>query len=267
MTTLPLQELLHMLVLAVVQGLTEFLPVSSSGHLVLAQHWLGSREGDVFFDVVLHMGTLGSVLVVYRREVVRLLRCDGPARRYLAALAAGTLPAVAVGLAAKDTVERLFEDPRFAAGGLLLTALLLVSTRLRRRADEPLPEPWEPRPVPMLPAALVGLAQALAIMPGISRSGATIATSLWLGLPRAEAARFSFLLSVPAIGGALVLQIADGAAADASGLPALLLAAFAAFAVGLLAIRWTALAVVQAHFWKFSVYCLAVGVIGLLVLG
>lgn len=254
--------MLDILLLAVVQGLTEFLPVSSSGHLVLLQDLMGSREGDLFLDIVLHMGTLGSVLLVYRREVRRLLRCDPPALGYVLALAVGTLPAVAVGLTLKDVVEAVFEAPVFAAAGLLVTGGLLLSTRAAR-AGEDLAGRWEPRPVPLTKSLLVGCAQALAICPGISRSGATIATSLWLGLGRAEAARFSFLLSVPAIAGALVLHLLDGELATRTGPLGLALGALVAMAVGLLAIRWTALAVVQHHFWKFAFYVIPLGLIAL----
>jgi undecaprenyl-diphosphatase len=258
-------DFLNMILLAVVQGLTEFLPVSSSGHLVLFQHFLGAREGDVFFDIVLHVGTLGSVLVVYRREVLRLLKFDPPALAYVGCLALGTLPAVIVGLLFKDTIEGLFHEPVFAAAGLLATAVILFSTRLAAPADA-LPEPWEPRAPSPLRAVLIGAAQACAILPGISRSGSTIAAALWTGLPRAEAARFSFLLSIPAISGALILQLLDGQAADPQETVRLLAAGAVAFGVGLLAIRWTALAVVQAHFWKFCFYCLVVGVAVILVL-
>jgi len=263
-------EILNLLLLAVIQGLTEFLPVSSSGHLVLAQHLLGTREGDIFFDVVLHLGTLGSVLVVYRREVLRLLRCDRPALQYVLALVVGTLPAVVVGLLAKDVVEEIFHSPVFAAWGLLFTSLVLFSTRRAGTDEVRLVPDWEPRPVPLLRALAVGCAQALAILPGISRSGSTIAASLWLGIGRAEAARFSFLLSVPAILGALVLQLIGGAASASVGLREWLMvgaAATVAFGTGLLAIRWTALAVVQAHFWRFSLYCLVVGIVALVLLG
>lgn len=251
-------EILNMLLLAAVQGLTEFLPVSSSGHLVLFQHFLGVREGDVFFDIVLHVGTLGSVLVVYRREILRLLKCDRAALGYLASLAVGTMPAVVFGLAFKSQIEGLFLSPLFAAGGLVFTAGVLFSTRLAPSGD-PLGEPWEPRAPAMGRSFLIGLAQVFAILPGISRSGSTIAAALWTGLPRAEAARFSFLLSIPAVGGALVLQLLDGYSADGAETLKLALAGITAFAVGLVAIKWTALAVVQAHFWKFGFYCLLVG--------
>jgi len=257
---------LEALLLAVVQGLTEFLPISSSGHLVLLQHVFGADAGDLFLDVVLHCGTLGSVLVVYRREVGRLLRLDGPARAYILALVVGTLPAVVIGLTFKDFLEGLFQDPHAAAVALLATGLILLSTRAATLQAAGQVGVWEPRPPALGKALVIGCAQALAIVPGISRSGSTIATSLWLRLPRAEAARFSFLLSVPAIAGALVLQLLDGDLASRTGPAGLALAAVAAFLVGLLAIRWTALAVVQRHFWKFAFYAIPLGVVALLVL-
>jgi undecaprenyl-diphosphatase len=260
-----MSHFLEVVVLAAVQGLTEFLPVSSSGHLVLLQQLFGGTEGDLFFDVVLHCGTLGSVLVVYRREIGRLLRLDAPSRRYVAALVVGTLPAVAVGLGLESVVEGLFHDAAAAGFGLLVTAGLLFSTRRARPAAAGSAEGWEPRPVAWHRAVLVGCAQALAICPGISRSGATISAALWLRLPRDEAARFSFLLSVPAIGGALLLKLLDGDLASRTGAAGLATGALVAFAVGLLAVRWTALAVVQRHFWKFAPYCLVVGVVVLLV--
>jgi undecaprenyl-diphosphatase len=260
-----LVDLLNMVILAVVQGLTEFLPVSSSGHLVLFQHFLETRQGDVFFDIILHVGTLGSILVVYRREVFRLLKCDRPALLYVGSLVVGTLPAVAVGLLLKSRIEGIYHSPLIAAGGLILTAAVLFGTRFAAPSPA-LAEPWEPQAPAPGRAFLIGLAQAGAILPGISRSGSTIAAALWSGLPRAEAARFSFLLAIPAVSGALVLQLMDGQEVNSGETIRLLLAGLVAFGVGLLAIRWTALAVVQAHFWKFSIYCLAVGVATLVVL-
>ncbi len=258
-------EIMNMLLLAVVQGFTEFLPVSSSGHLVLFQHFLGVREGDVFFDIILHVGTLGSILLVYRREILRLFQFDRAARGYLVSLSVGTLPAVIVGLLFKTRIEELFHNPQFAAGGLVVTAVVLFSTRFSR-SSENLDDCWEPRAPDLRRALLIGVAQAFAIMPGISRSGSTIAAALWTGLPRAEAARFSFLLSIPAVGGALVLHLMDGSAVSHDEIGRLLLAGLTAFAIGLLAIRWTALAVVHAHFWKFGFYCLIAGAAVIVVL-
>lgn len=261
-----LLELIQMIFLAVVQGLTEFLPVSSSGHLVLLQSLLGTREGDVFFDVVLHCGTLGSVVFAYRHEIGRLLRFDGAAIRYLVSLAVATLPAVAFGLLAQDLIESLFHSPAFVGVGLLISAAALLSTRASSAERDEESSHWEPVPVHPVRSLAIGMAQALAILPGVSRSGMTISASLWSGLARSEAARFSFLLSIPAIGGALVLQLFSGEPMPASQWAGVLSAAVVAFFVGLLALRWTALAVVKAHFWKFGFYCLVLGGVVLVVL-
>ncbi|MBU8869470.1 MAG: undecaprenyl-diphosphate phosphatase [Gemmatimonadales bacterium] len=260
-------EQLNMILLAIIQGLTEFLPVSSSGHLVLGQHLLGFRQGDVFFDVVLHCGTLGSVLIIYRRELLRLLRFDGPSVKYILCLGVGTLPAVLVGLLAKDFIMSLFHSPLAAGFGLLVTAGALFSTRWRYRTAGGVQEVWEPRPFHPAKALVIGMAQALAIMPGLSRSGMTITASIWIGLARAEAARFSFLLSIPAIAGALVLQLVEGVPVNPNQVLVLIGAAVVSCLVGLLALRWTTLAVIQAHFWKFGIYCLVLGLVTIFILG
>ena len=253
--------LFQLIVLAVIQGLTEFLPVSSSGHLVLTQYWLGAVTGDVFLDVVLHVGTLAAVVVVYARDLKRLLSFDAAAVQYIVALGVGTIPAVLVGLLLKDTVEGLFHNPRLTSAALIATGLILLSTRgahgreqTRRFHGE-----WHPVAPPLFTALLIGCAQALPIMPGISRSGSTIAAALWLGLAREEAARFGFLLAVPAIAGALVLQLLEGMPTTEATPVGLVLGALVAFLVGLVAIRLTALMVVQRHFWKFAFYTLPLG--------
>jgi undecaprenyl-diphosphatase len=138
-------EFIQIIILSSVQGFTEFLPISSSGHLVLLQHWFGSAEGDLFLDVVLHCGTLGSVLFVYRREIWRLLRLDAQALRYLWTLFVATLPAVIASLLWHATVESLFENPTLTAGALLVTAVLLFSTRLTRRPKVVAPQVWGPK--------------------------------------------------------------------------------------------------------------------------
>jgi undecaprenyl-diphosphatase len=258
--------MLDVLLLAIVQGLTEFLPVSSSGHLVLLQQWLGGHEGDLFLDVVLHVGTLGSVVIVYRKDLLRLLRLDAPARGYILCLAVGTIPAVLVGLLLKDVIEAAFHSPLYTGVGLLVTGGVLLSTRLATPQDD-LPRPWQPRPLPLGKAFLIGCAQAVAICPGISRSGSTIAASLWLRLGRAEAARFSFLLSIPAIAGALVLHLATDDLVTRTSPAGLLVGALVAMGVGLIAIRLTALAVIKRHFWKFAFYVLPLGAATLVVVG
>jgi len=246
--------------MAIVQGLTEFLPVSSSGHLVLLHHWMEALQGDLFFDIVLHVGTLGAVVVVYRNELLRLLKFDRQALNYIAALIIGTIPAVIVGLLLKDFMEGLFGSPRVAGYALLFTGFVLLTTRKAIVKDD---HDSDDLVSPDLSKAfLIGCAQAVAITPGISRSGMTIASSLLLGLPRVEAARFSFMLAIPAIAGALVLQLLDGAATETLASPIqLVVSAIIAFVFGLLAIRLTALAVVKSHFWKFAFYCVPLGLL------
>jgi undecaprenyl-diphosphatase len=257
-------NILELILLAVIQGLTEFLPVSSSGHLVLLQNMTGAFVGDVSFDIILHLGTLMAVLVVYRREVLRLLRFDAAAVQYIFAMFIGTLPAVAVGLLLKDWITGLFHSNYTTAAALIVTGLILLSTRRAPGISRVNAAEWQPSAPPVKSAFLIGCAQALAIMPGISRSGSTIAASLWLKLERAEAARFSFLLSVPAILGALVLNLLGGIEPSPAGTGWLVVGAFIAFLVGLVAIKLTALLVVQRHFWKFALYCLPLGVLVLI---
>lgn len=244
------------LVLGVVQGATEFLPVSSSGHLVVVQEVLGLHVQGIVFEVVVHAATLLSILVVYRSRVADLARGvvtgQGGARRYVALLALATLPAALVGLFFKDAVEALFDDPFTPGIALLLTGVILWSSRaaLRRtHRDDPT---W-------ILALAVGLAQAAALVPGISRSGATVVTALWLGLQAREAAAFSFLMAVPAIAGALVLMLPElSAAGGPSGL-ALAVGGVAAAVTGVLAIRTFVAMLDRRAFWWFAPYCWGVG--------
>ncbi len=261
-------DMIQLVILAVVQGLTEFLPVSSSGHLVLLQNWFSTFTGDVFLDVVLHGGTLAAVVVAYWKDIRRLLSFDAPAVQYMVALATATVPAVIVGLIFKDTVTRLFHDPRVAAVCLVVTGLILLSTRLAKDSDgrRRIRGEWHPVAPPLYKAFLIGFAQAMAITPGISRSGSTIAASLWLGLGREEAARFSFLMAVPAIAGALLLETMKGLPTTAATPFGLVLGVLVAFLVGLAAIRLTALLVVQRHFWRFAFYCVPLGLVMFVIL-
>jgi len=189
------------LVLGVVQGATEFLPVSSSGHLVIAQALLGLTLPGVLFEVAVHVATLVSILLVYRERITGLvagaLERDPEAVRYVLLVVVATIPAALVGLTAKDAIEALFESPVVPGVALLVTGTFLWTTR-RAVARATLERPgW-------IAALLIGAAQAFALVPGISRSGATVVAALWLGVKGREAAAFSFLMAVPAIAGAAV---------------------------------------------------------------
>ncbi len=196
---------LQAIILGIVQGLTEFLPVSSSGHLVLFQTWMGdgffAQDQPLLFVLALHLGTLIPVLWFYRDSLRELPSESG--RRMAALVLVGTVPTGLVGVVFKDHFETLFSSPDRVAVALLATGALLFATRGRDGAGDD-------AALTVRTALIIGLVQGLAITPGISRSGSTIAVALFLGLNRELAARFSFLLSIPAILGAVVLETKDG---------------------------------------------------------
>jgi len=258
-------------VLGLLQGLTEFLPVSSSGHLVLAQELLGLSFPGLRLEIVLHAGTALAVVVLLRRDILALVRSflpgrgGGPDRALAWRLVVGTIPAAIAGLTLAGFVERKMTGPRTAAGFLLVTAaVLLAADRIRARglrADE----------LSIGSALLIGLAQAVAVIPGISRSGSTVSAGLAAGLDRGEAARFSLLLAVPVIAGGAVADLLGrdfGAPAAAGALPPgpLLAGLAAAFASGLAAALILLAAVRKAKLWWFAVYCACAGAAALLLL-
>ena len=198
------------IILGLVQGLTEFLPISSSGHLVLVPSMLGWERPALGLTVMLHLGTLVALLLYFRHDLLGLLAGalgkgpdPGASRRVIRFLAVGTIPAVVAGLALGGFFEESFHRPYQSSAELLLTALILLGTeRFGQRAARHALDDGR--------AFGIGVAQAVAIMPGISRSGATIGAGLLAGLTREEATRFSFLLSIPAIAGAGVLDAVEG---------------------------------------------------------
>ncbi|GAB4263292.1 MAG: undecaprenyl-diphosphatase UppP [Deferrisomatales bacterium] len=260
-------EQLHSVLLGLLQGLTEFLPVSSSGHLVLAQSLIpGFHQPGVVFDVLLHAGTLLAVLVYFREDVAALLACLGPRgdtvhRRLLGLLVVATVPTGVIGVAFKDSLETLFHAPRAAAGALLVTGALLWASEALARPRDPLERFGASR------AVTVGVVQGLAIVPGISRSGSTIATAALLGVRGEDAARFSFLLSIPAILGAVVLESPHLRGLDGAQAASYLPGVAAAFVAGLWAIRFLMGAIRKRRFRWFALYCWALGAGYLLLAG
>ena len=197
-------SLAHAILLGLVQGLTEFLPVSSSGHLALAQHFLpGFSQPGLLFDVILHLGTMVAVVVVFRADLARLFSAPfnksaagAGDRRLLLLLIAGSIPTAIIGLSFKDAIAGLFANVNLIALMLMVTGtLLFLAERFRRPGRKEAKLTWSD-------AVVTGIAQGIAIVPGISRSGSTIATLLFKGVDGETAARFSFLLSVPIILGA-----------------------------------------------------------------
>jgi undecaprenyl-diphosphatase len=245
-------------VLGIVQGLTEFLPISSSGHLVVAEAAVGIRTPGVVVEVVLHVGTLLAVLVVYRRRVTELLvglfRADQVALRDTGLLALASIPAGLAGFFLADMFERSFDSLLAVGCDFMVTGCVLWSTQ------------WVRRPTTERPSATgavaVGVAQALAIFPGISRSGTTIATGLWLRIEPGKAAEFSFLLAIPAITGAALLQLTQLSSSGASiGWGQLTVSFVAAVLSGILAIRVLVALLHKQAFHKFAPYCWILGVV------
>jgi undecaprenyl-diphosphatase len=271
------------LVLGVVQGITEFLPVSSSGHLVLLQKIFGIAEPVLLFDTLVHGGTLTAVFIVLRRDIWHILR--RPFQALTGYLVLATLPAVIGALLFRDAIEGAFASGLFLGGAFLITALFLAGAEfLSRRPGKPggLPGKIEgsamesrgPEEMNWADALVIGLFQGAAIVPGISRSGSTLTGALGRRLDRDFAARFSFLLSIPAILGALVLQLKDlaggtgaggaaGAGTGGIGPAALLAGTLAAAAVGFFSIRLMLRIVREKSLLGFALYT---GILGLAVL-
>lgn len=265
---------LDAIILGLIQGLTEFLPVSSSGHLTLGKALLGITEKGILFEVVVHLGTLLAVATAFWPDIVWLVRgifallpgrpsggaatesSDSAALTYLGNLVLATIPAVLVGLLFKAEIEQAFGSPLLASMLLLVTGGILLLSRLGRRSQGG---------INAKRSLLIGVSQALAILPGISRSGTTISTGMLVGVEREEAARFSFLMAVPAIAGAFVLQLKD--LLDAPPGHAYIFALFVGFVVayasGLLAIKLLMRVVRRGRFDYFAWYCFAVGALGI----
>ena len=269
-------SLLSSILLGLIQGLAEFLPISSSGHLAIAEHFLGQAGVPAtpdFFDVLLHLGTLVAVFVAYwqdiRDMIVELI--DGvrdlvrgttpnpipPARRMILLIIVGTLPLFVV-LPVKDLVEGLSSNIYFVAGALIVTGFLLfASDRVKKgRKTE--------RSASLLDVFLVGVAQAIATCPGISRSGTTITACCFLGFDRKFAVRFSFLMSIPAVLGANILTLKDAIQENSiivSDIPVYLVGVAVAAVVGYACIRLLKMIAEKGKFGWFAYYCWAAGLI------
>ena len=270
---LPAAEASHaasVLLLAVIQGLAEFLPISSSGHLVLARVAMSLEEGGMALDVALHVGTLIAVLWAYRADVGRILADLFRGEwRFALWIVVATIPIGIIGITLKEHLEEAFQTASVAGAGMLFTAAVLIAGELARRAHvarEPagLEHPAERDFRPSWADALVlGLAQALAILPGISRSGMTIAAGMMRGYSPAQAARMSFLMSIPAVTGAALVSVPDAVSEGFSGLsPGLIWSAVALSAlVGWGALRTLLLTMARGSFVWFAAYCALLGLI------
>ena len=262
-----MNEYLSAVLLGLVQGVTEFLPVSSSGHLVLFQQWLPVTGDPVAFDLALHLGTLLPVVWVYRSDLIGVARDatvgDGPffkrpGVRLLLLLIAATVPTAVIGLSLEDLFERLFHNPTAVGVAFAITGTVLWATgRIPQGTTEA-------HNIPVSRAVAISLAQGLAITPGISRSGSTIAAALFLGMEREAAARFSFLLSIPAIAGAFVLKAGD-LVLDPSHMGPILVGVISSAVSGYLALIFLIRLVRKGDFRAFAYYLWPLAVLALLM--
>jgi undecaprenyl-diphosphatase len=245
-------------ILGLVQGMTELLPVSSSGHLALAEHWLGFNPPGMGVDVFLHAGTLLAIVCYYQKTLIGLitggLRKDPESLRFIAMLGVATLPVLLAGYLGEHFVERVADSTGAVAAMLGVTGLILLSLRWAVRSDAPLT--WGR-------TVLIGLAQACAILPGVSRSGSTIVAARHLGLSPARAAEFSFLLSIPAVSAACLWQMLHFQKGEFAGFPAwhLLVGVAVAGGIGYLSLVLLNRILKSPKFWIFGFYCLSLGLV------
>ncbi|TNJ44211.1 undecaprenyl-diphosphate phosphatase [Tamlana fucoidanivorans] len=258
-------EIIDAIVLGIIQGLTEFLPVSSSGHLELGKAILGDHsvpEESLLFTVVLHFATALSTIVVFRKDILELIK--GALKfewnddlQFIAKIAISMIPAVIVGLFFEEQLEQLFGGNIVLVGFMLIitAALLYLADKAKDTSKK----------VSFKNAFVIGISQAVAMLPGISRSGATISTSVLLGNDKTKAARFSFLMVVPLIFGKIAKDVLSGDLSYNSGnFTALSIGFIAAFIAGLFACTWMIALVKKSRLTYFAIYCAIVGVIAII---
>lgn len=266
-------ELLEALLLGIIQGITEFLPISSSGHLVLAKEILGfNASSGITFEIVVHFGTFCSIVAVFYKKIAQLLTTafktlknpgkffkndKGSDEAMIAGILISMVPVFIVGVFFKDYVETLFENPLLVSSMLIVTGIILFFTRFGKETE---------KSVSKKNAFIIGLAQAFAVIPGISRAGSTIATGMYLGVKREEIANFSFIMVLPVFAGAMLLQILDflkdGTAAES--LYVLLVGFLSSFLAGYFTLNFLINLLKSKGIYPFAIYCWIVGGIGVL---
>jgi undecaprenyl-diphosphatase len=238
----------------IVQGITEFFPISSSGHLVLLHNLLGVKEAALAFDVFLHFGTLLSIILFFRKDIINMLVRD---RTMLKFIIIGSIPTVIIGLIFKDMAESLFTNPRFVGISLIITGVFLFLASFFAMRWKML---RKEKQLGAVNSIIVGIAQGIAVVPGISRSGSTIGMALILGLSEENALKFSFLLALPAVLGANVLKAREicGNLVSIEAVP-FLVGGIVAAITGLIAIKAMFEILRKNLFFLFGIYCMLIG--------
>jgi len=265
------------IILGIVQGLTEFLPVSSSGHLVLFQHLFGFTEAELLFDVILHLGTLVAVFIFFRQDISAMILSvlryckmvfktgsfsppnEDSDFRLALLIIIGSIPTAIIGLLFRKIADQLFSSVLISGSMLILTGIILFFTRFVKSSTK------DVSLFSIKDSLIIGISQGLAVMPGLSRSGTTMATGLFLGLNHVTAARYSFLLSIPAILGASLLSFRNLAGNTHISLTAYLAGALVACITGYLALNFLFYIVRRGRLHYFSPYCIAIGIFSLII--
>lgn len=264
-------ELLKSILLGLIQGLTEFLPVSSSGHLVIFKHLFGFEMNDISFEIFLHLGSLLAVLIYFRKDLLELIGSllhiskpntkDKANLMYILYLLMATFVTTLIALTFKDTIESLFAKPIFSAFMLIGTGIIVFSSDFIKSGS------INAQKMGIWKAVIIGLGQSFAMLPGISRSGSTIATALFVGVRREQVARFSFILSIPAILGAAVLKLDEFTALSSDVWLYYLAGGFAAFVSGLMVIALLLKLIQRQKLKYFAYYCWTIAIIFIGYLG
>lgn len=267
-------DLFEAIFLGILQGITEFLPVSSSGHLVLAQSLFGTDlETGITFEIVVHFGSFCSIVLYYRELIGEILKDlfksmtpegiktgmykTNSNVKFCLFILISMIPAMIVGFTMEDTIEELFMNPFFVSCMLLVTGTILFSTKFVKNPD---------KEVNATRSLIMGIAQAFAIIPGISRSGSTISIGLYTGMNREEVANFSFLMVLPVLAGAMLLAIMDllETGIEAAAVITLVTGFFTSFIAGYFALSYLVKLLKNAKFYYFSYYCWLVGIAGII---
>lgn len=251
-------DIFQSLFLGAVQGLTEFLPVSSSGHLVLFQKIFGLKEAPVFFDTMLHGATLAAVIFYLRKDILDILKNIQKNKKIIILIVLGTIPAVLFGLFFKDAIEKSFNSSWLLSAGFFATAGLIFLTKFFMAKGKDFSG------IKRLDALIVGVFQALSILPSVSRSGATIASGIFMGIEKQAALKFSFLLSIPAILGAIVLQVSDINKVSSGEIFYSAIGFLPAMLLGFWSLKFLDKYVATAKFSLFAYYCVFIGILSLI---
>ncbi len=267
--------LIQSIVLGIVQGIAEFLPISSSGHLAILQYYFGINEGNLFYSIMLHLSTGLAVIIVLRKDIIELIkaffnviinlfrkkksRLNGKYERLLILLIIATIPTALIGLLFKDFFEQAYTSLNSIGIALIITGILLFVSERFSSSNIKIEK------MSLLKGAIVGIFQGLAIMPGISRSGSTIVGSLFMGLNKKDAARFSFLLSIPAIFGAAVLEIFTLSSGDIYINFNIIIAMIISFIFGIISIKVLLELIQKGKLVFFSIYVWILGIIIIII--